>query len=149
VAVVFVGYRRNANLLKILGLFMMAYLITVFAVSQPWGQVLTRTFVPRVEFSTSFLFLLVGTFGTTITAYCRFWQSEQEVEEELANGMIGPQGKVDEKRLDPFLKRVRTDTKIGTVWAEVVQWAIIVTCATVHSGTGSPTSPPRPRQRAR
>jgi Mn2+/Fe2+ NRAMP family transporter len=26
---------------------------------------------------------------------------------------------------------VKTDTKIGTGWAEVVQWAIIVTCATV------------------
>ena len=45
--------------------------------------------------------------------------------------MIGPDGKVDEQQLTPFLQRVKTDTKIGTGWAEVVQWAIIVTCATV------------------
>ncbi len=131
VCVVFVGYRRYANLLKFLGLFLLAYLVTVFAVSQPWGKVLKSTFVPHIEFTTSFLFLLVGTFGTTITAYCWFWQSDQEVEEELADRMIGPDGKVDEQQLTPFLKRVKTDTKIGTGWAEVVQWAIIVTCATV------------------
>jgi NRAMP (natural resistance-associated macrophage protein)-like metal ion transporter len=131
VCVVFVGYRRYANILKFLGLFLLAYLVTVFAVSQPWGTVLKSTFVPHIQFTTSFLFLLVGTFGTTITAYCWFWQSDQEVEEELADRMIGPDGKVDQQQLDPFLKRVKTDTKIGTGWAELVQWAIIVTCATV------------------
>jgi len=131
VCVAFVGYRRYANILKFLGLFLLAYLVTVFAVSQPWGTVLKSTFVPHIQFTTSFLFLLVGTFGTTITAYCWFWQSDQEVEEELADRMIGPDGKVDQQQLDPFLKRVKTDTKIGTGWAEVVQWAIIVTCATV------------------
>jgi len=131
VLVVFVGYRRYANVLKVLGLFLLAYLVTAFAVAEPWGEVLKRTFVPHIEFTTSFLFLTVGTFGTTITAYCWFWQSDQEVEEELADRMIGPGGKVDERRLDPFLKRVKTDTKIGTAWAEVVQWAIIVVCGTV------------------
>jgi Mn2+/Fe2+ NRAMP family transporter len=131
VCVVFVGYRRYANILKFLGLFLLAYLVTVFAVSQPWGTVLKSTFVPHIQFATSFLFLLVGTFGTTITAYCWFWQSDQEVEEELADRMIGPDDKVDEQQLTPFLERVKTETKIGTGWAEVVQWAIIVTCATV------------------
>ena len=33
VCVVFVGYRRYANILKFLGLFLLAYLVTVFAVS--------------------------------------------------------------------------------------------------------------------
>jgi NRAMP (natural resistance-associated macrophage protein)-like metal ion transporter len=131
VLVVFVGYRRYANVLKVLGLFLLAYLITAFAVAEPWGEVLKSTFVPHIELTTSFLFLTVGTFGTTITAYCWFWQSDQEVEEQLADRMIGPDGKVDEQRLGPFLKGVKTDTKIGTAWAEVVQWAIIVVCATV------------------
>jgi Mn2+/Fe2+ NRAMP family transporter len=38
VLVVFVGYRRYANVLKVLGMFLLAYLVTVFAVSQPWGR---------------------------------------------------------------------------------------------------------------
>ena len=135
-SVVFVGYRRYANILKVLGMFLLAYLVTVFAVSQPWGTVLKNTFVPHIELSTSFLFLLVGTFGTTITAYCWFWQSDEEVEEELADRMIGPDGEVDEEQLGPFLKRVKTDTKIGTAWAEVVQWSIIVVCATVLFSNG-------------
>ena len=142
VCVVFVGYRRYANILKVLGPFLLAYLVTVFVVSPPWGTVLKSTFVPHIEFSTSFLFLLVGTFGTTITAYCWFWQSDEEVEEELANRMIGSEGKVNERRLGAFLKRVRTDTKIGTGWAEVVQWAIIVVChrAVQHGVTNITTA---------
>jgi len=38
VCVAFVGYRRYANILKFLGLFLLAYLVTVFAVSQPWNR---------------------------------------------------------------------------------------------------------------
>jgi Mn2+/Fe2+ NRAMP family transporter len=90
VSVVFIGYRRHANVLKVLGLFLLAYLVTAFAIAEPWGEVLKATFVPHVELTTSFLFLTVGTFGTTITAYCWFWQSDQEVEEELADRTIGP-----------------------------------------------------------
>ena len=122
--------------LKVLGLFLLAYLVTAFAVSEPWGEILKRSFIPHIELTTTFLFLIVGTFGTTITAYCWFWQSDQEVEEQLADRMIGPDGAVDQQRLGPFLKRVKTDTKIGTAWAEVVQWAIIVVCATVLFGHG-------------
>ena len=134
--VMLVGYRRYANVLKVLGLFLLAYLVTAFAVSEPWGEILKRSFIPHIELTTTFLFLIVGTFGTTITAYCWFWQSDQEVEEQLADRMIGPDGAVDQRRLGPFLKRVKTDTKIGTAWAEVVQWAIIVVCATVLFGHG-------------
>ena len=137
VLVLFVGYRRYANVLKILGLFLLAYLVAAFAISAPWGHVLEATFVPHIQFTTSFLFLTVGTFGTTITAYCWFWQSDEEVEEELADGTIGPDGKVDEHRLLPFLRRARADTKVGTLWAEVVQWAIVVVCGTVLFAHGA------------
>jgi len=128
---VFVGYRRYANILKILGMFLLAYVVTVFAVNEPWGEVLKSTFIPHIEFTTSFLFLTVGTFGTTITAYCWFWQSDEEVEEELEDHTIGIDGVVSEERLAPFLKGVKRDTWFGAVFAELVQWAIIVVCASV------------------
>lgn len=128
---VFVGYRRYANVLKILGMFLLAYVITVFVVNEQWREVLKYTFIPHLQFTTSFLFLTVGTFGTTITAYCWFWQSDEEVEEELEDHTIGIDGVIDEPRLAPFLKRVKTDTWVGALWAEVVQWAIIVVCASV------------------
>jgi hypothetical protein len=41
---------------------------------------------PPYRVHTAFLFLLVGRFGTTITAYCWFWQSDQEVEEDSPIG---------------------------------------------------------------
>ncbi|MBV8560871.1 MAG: divalent metal cation transporter, partial [Acidimicrobiia bacterium] len=57
--VMFVGYRRYANVLKVLGLFLLAYLVTAFAVSEPWGEILKRSFIPHIELTTTFLFLIV------------------------------------------------------------------------------------------
>lgn len=126
-----VGYRRYAEILKFLGTVLWAYMITVFVVHEPWGTIARYTIVPRVSLTTSFLFLLVGTFGTTITAYCWFWQCDEEVEEEIADHAIGPDGKVDPSTLPAFLRRVRWDTAAGAAFAELIQWAIIVTCASV------------------
>jgi NRAMP (natural resistance-associated macrophage protein)-like metal ion transporter len=55
VLVAFVGYERYANVLKVLGMFLLAYLVTVFPVSQPWSEVLKSTFVPHIELTTSFV----------------------------------------------------------------------------------------------
>jgi Mn2+/Fe2+ NRAMP family transporter len=49
-------------------------------------QVLLGTIVPRIRFDAQFLSLLVAVIGTTLSAYLYTWQSNQEVEEEIAMG---------------------------------------------------------------
>jgi Mn2+/Fe2+ NRAMP family transporter len=71
--------------------------------------------------------VVVGVFGTTISPYMFFWQASQEVEEEIAEHMDPP----DLPRLRRFLHHVRIDTLWGMIFAEVIQWFIIVVCATV------------------
>ena len=78
---VYVSYRTYARVLKWLALALLAYLVTALIVTEPWGVLLRATFVPHMEFSASFLFIITGVLGTTITPYMFFWQASQEVEE--------------------------------------------------------------------
>jgi Mn2+/Fe2+ NRAMP family transporter len=83
-----------------------------------------------VEFSFDFLFIVVGVFGTTISPYMFFWEASQEVEEEISLHIIGKEGQKPVKTRQ-FLRNLRIDNAIGMVYAEVIQWFIIITTATV------------------
>ena len=50
-------------------------------VPEPWGTILRATFVPHIEFSVAFFFVITAVIGTTITPYMFFWQASQEVED--------------------------------------------------------------------
>lgn len=127
---VFVGYKKYAQILKWLGLALLAYPITALMVHEPWGQILIATLIPHVEFSFDFLFIVVGVFGTTISPYMFFWEASQEVEEEISLHMIVREGEKP-VMIRRFLRHLRIDNAIGMVFAEVIQWFIIVTTATV------------------
>ena len=127
---VFVGYKKYANILKWLGLALLAYPVTALMVHEPWRQILIATLIPHVEFSFDFLFIVVGVFGTTISPYMFFWEASQEVEEEISLHIIGKEGQKPVKTRQ-FLRNLRIDNAIGMVYAEVIQWFIIITTATV------------------
>ena len=120
-----------AKFLKWLALALLAYPATALIVKQPWGQILYATFVPHLEFSVSFLFIITGVFGTTISPYMFFWQASQEVEEEIEREIpLKPNGQ--KPRLPKhFISDMRVDTATGMIAAELVQWFIIITTATV------------------
>jgi Mn2+/Fe2+ NRAMP family transporter len=48
--------------------------------------VLQGTLVPEVRFESTFLATLVAVLGTTISPYLFFWQTSEEVEEEMMHG---------------------------------------------------------------
>src|SRR5664279_734183 len=127
---VFVGYKKYANILKWLGLALLAYPVTALMVHEPWEQILVATLIPHVEFSFDFLFIVVGVFGTTISPYMFFWEASQEVEEEISLHIIGKEGQKPVKTRQ-FIRNLRIDNAIGMVYAEVIQWFIIITTATV------------------
>ena len=80
------SYRRIARIFKWLTLVLFAYVATAFLAHADWRAVLRYTLLPHVEWSSSFLSVLVGILGTTISPYLFFWQAAQEVEEERAMG---------------------------------------------------------------
>jgi NRAMP (natural resistance-associated macrophage protein)-like metal ion transporter len=114
-----VSYRRYAKVLKWLTVSLLAYPVTAFFVPEPWGTIARATFVPHLQFSATFFYVITAVIGTTITPYMFFWQTSQEVEEN--------QGRPAKRSL----RDLRTDNAVGMIISQAVAWFIIITAATV------------------
>lgn len=133
---ILITYETYAKFLKWLALALLAYPATTLMVKQDWGAILSATFVPHIEFTTSFLFIITGVFGTSISPYMFFWQASEEVEEERAQAI--PLKRDGEPRLPRrFMTDMRLDTTAGMVAAEGAQWFIIITTASVLYKNGA------------
>ncbi|HJP67874.1 MAG TPA: divalent metal cation transporter, partial [Sphingomicrobium sp.] len=103
---------------------------TTLIVKQQWGDILYATVVPHVELTLSFLFIITGVFGTSISPYMFFWQASEEVEEVNVQEIVAKSN--GEPRLPAgFIRDMRLDTSAGMIAAELAQWFIIITTASV------------------
>jgi Mn2+/Fe2+ NRAMP family transporter len=93
--------------------------------------VLKATIVPTVQLDPKFLTTLVAILGTTISPYLFFWQTSQEVEEEVQMGrttLWQRRGASDEE-----LKYAALDVNTGMFFSNVVMYFIILaTAATLY-----------------
>lgn len=127
---VFISYATYAKFLKWLALALLAYPATTLLVKQDWSAILYATLVPHIELTVSFLFIITGVFGTSISPYMFFWQASEEVEEERAQQM--PLKRNGAPRVGrSFISDMRVDTAAGMFAAEAAQWFIIITTASV------------------
>ncbi|WP_316804420.1 divalent metal cation transporter [Pedobacter nototheniae] len=130
---IFTNYKVYSRILKWLALALLAYPITAFIIDQPWPTVLRATVVPHFEFSFSFLFIITGVFGTTITPYMFFWQASQEVEEEKIKGLF----RNGKPRIGwPHIRAMRKDNNVGMIISEFTTWCILLVGATVLHNSG-------------
>ena len=130
---IFTNYKTYAKILKWLALVLIAYPLTVFLVQEPWMTLLKATFIPHVQFSFAFLFIITGVLGTTISPYMFFWEASEEIEEEKEKRII-KDGKP--KITAAFIKKMRIDNFVGMLSSEVATWSIIVVGATVLNAHG-------------
>jgi Mn2+/Fe2+ NRAMP family transporter len=138
VSEVVISYKTYARVLKWLALALLSYPATAFIVKQPWKEILYATVVPHIELTFAFFFIITGVFGTSISPYMFFWQASEEVEEEKAIRM--PMGGDGFPKLPRrFIRDMRIDTLVGMVSAELAQWFIIITTATVLFKHGTTT----------
>lgn len=125
---IFTSYPVYAKILKWFALALLSYPITVFIVKQPWVEILKATFIPHIEFNSSFLFIIIGVLGTTISPYMFFWEANEEVEEEKSQHLIKKGVPQITKK---FIQTMRTDNAVGMIVSQVATWSIIVVSATV------------------
>ena len=126
------SYRSMVRVFKWLTLVLFAYVITAFLVKPDWGQVIRATVIPHVEWTRSYMSILVGILGTTISPYLFFWQAAEEVEEDREHG----KKTVAERKgsTDSELAAARTDIMTGMLFSNVVMYFIILaTAATLHA----------------
>ncbi len=132
---IFIPYKRYASYLKYLTLVLFAYVISAFSVTIDWGTVLHSTLVPNFHFSKDAVILLCAALGTTISPYLFFWQSSQEVEEQILHG-----GKTEDMRrmhtTDQDIKNMRVDVWSGMFVSNMIMFFIIAACAATLFANG-------------
>ena len=95
------------------------------------GEVLRGTFVPNIQFNREFLSILVAIIGTTLSAYLYTWQSNEEVEEEIALGRTTLEERQGASRRE--LRETRRDIFWGMAFSNLVMYFIILaTGSTLH-----------------
>jgi NRAMP (natural resistance-associated macrophage protein)-like metal ion transporter len=129
-----IPYPRYAKILKYLTFSLLAYVVTLFLVGADWGSIFRGAFLPHFSFSKDFILNVVAFLGTTISPYLFFWQSDEEVEEEIATGKLKMMGKGIPKISGMDIRNMRADTVIGMFFSNLVSFFIIATCAaTLHA----------------
>ena len=80
-----------------------------------------------------YLLNVVAVLGTTITPYCFFWQADQEAEEDFARGRVQFFGQGVPVLAKGDIREMRADTAVGMGFSNVIQFFIVLTCAsTLH-----------------
>lgn len=132
---IFIPYKRYSKYLKYLALVLFAYVFSAFSVSINWGDVFNHLFVPTVSFRREEIILICAAFGTTISPYLFFWQTSQEVEEQILKGE-----KTEETRRNlntgEDIHKMRIDVWSGMFFSNLIMFFIIATCAAALFGNG-------------
>jgi len=130
-----IPYKKYIKYLQLLSMILVVYLITAFMLKHDWGTLTWDTFVPQIEFKLEYLMVIIGLMGTTISPYLFFWQSAEEVEEEIASGKI-KDFNYHPKVVKKDIKRMESDTKAGMLFSNIIALAIMMTTAATLHATG-------------
>lgn len=132
---IFIPYKKYSKYLKYLALILLAYVFSAFAVHIDWSVVFHHLILPTFSFSKDEIILICAAFGTTISPYLFFWQSSQEVEEQIMKGE-----KTEEIRkastTPEDIKKMRIDVWSGMFFSNAIMFFIIATCAAALFSNG-------------
>lgn len=132
---IFSTYASYARILKYLALVLLAYIFSGLSVSVDWKSVLSHATIPSISFSREQIFLVCGILGTTISPYLFFWQTSQEVEEEILHGKTSIEAR-QQITTPREIKQMRVDVWSGMFLSNVVMFFIIMTCAATLFAAG-------------
>jgi NRAMP (natural resistance-associated macrophage protein)-like metal ion transporter len=131
---VFVSYRVYVKYLKWLALALFSYVIAaMFLRDVDIVSVIRSTFIPSVSFNRETLFLICAVLGTTLSPYLFFWQTTQEVEDEVLEGKTSIKMRVQAATKNR-MGRMRIDVWTGMLFSNLVMYFIILTTGTVIEG---------------
>lgn len=130
---VFIPYQKYARYLKYLSFVLIAYIIAGLSIDLDWKAALYGTVVPHFDFSKDSILLLCAILGTSITPYCFFWQTSQEVEEKRVRSNGASLAKVENKEIENkhAISNMRFDVWTGMFFSNLTMFFIIAVCGAV------------------
>ena len=140
-AEIFIPYKTYSKVLKFLTFSLFLYVLTAFLVvhGSEWSIIAKSTLLPHFELNKTFVLMIIAVLGTTISPYLFFWQTSEEVEEEVTEGKVKEMGqqqapKPKITKLD--LKNMRIDVITGMGFAQIIFWFIMITSASSLHNNG-------------
>ena len=124
---IFTPYVRYARYLKWLAMVLLAYIFSAILAHLNWTEVATHALIPRFHLNKESIILLCAVLGTTISPYLFFWQTSQEVEEQILQGKATQhQRRTATSTTD--IKSMRIDVWSGMFLSNLVMFFIIAAC---------------------
>jgi NRAMP (natural resistance-associated macrophage protein)-like metal ion transporter len=125
------AYKNYAQYLKWLALTLFVYVFAGFVVDVNWNEAMKSLLVPNLHLGKDELLILTAVLGTTISPYLFFWQTSQEVEEQILEGKKTIKQRIGITAVDA--KKMRVDVWSGMFFSNLVMFFIIAVCAaTLH-----------------
>ncbi len=126
---IFTPYQRYAKYLKWLALILITYILSAIVAKPDWHLILQHALIPSFDLSKNSILLICAILGTTVTPYLFFWQTSQEVEDEIAAGQttIALRKNTTKKEI----KNMRVDVWSGMFLSNVVMFFIIAACGSI------------------
>jgi len=121
---VFGSYTLIRRIFRWLALTLLAYVGAALLAKPDMMAILKGSLIPTVEFNKEFLSIAVAVIGTTLSAYLYTWQSNEEVEEEIAEGKTTVQER--QGASDDDLKRSSREILIGMTFSNLIMYFIIL-----------------------
>lgn len=123
---IFSTYEKYAKYLKYMALILFSYVFSTLSIPNlNWGSIFHHVISPNMEFGKDQILIICAFFGTTISPYLFFWQTSQEVEEEILLGkttLVKRQAEIT----DEEIKNMRVDVWSGNFLSEMIMFFIIV-----------------------
>lgn len=125
---IFTTYEKYAKYLKWLALVLLSYVFSALTIQMDWTKVAMSAIIPSITFSKDQILLITAVLGTTISPYLFFWQTSQEVEEQILGGKTTLKLRQEETTSEE-VKSMRTDVWSGMFLSNMVMFFIIAACA--------------------
>jgi NRAMP (natural resistance-associated macrophage protein)-like metal ion transporter len=121
---IYFSYGQYAKYLKWLALILFSYIASSLVIGLDWTDAVSHAIIPSITWSREQIILICAILGTTISPYLFFWQTSQEVEEQILEGKTSIKSRVDE--INPKeIRKMRIDVWSGMFLSNLVMFFII------------------------
>lgn len=131
---IFSTYEKYVRYLKFLALVLISYVASALLTRLNWAELINGALIPSISFSQEQLFLICAVLGTTISPYLFFWQTSQEVEEEILEGKSTIRMRQDIHKRE--ISKMRIDVFSGMFISNLVMFFIIAASAAALNAYG-------------
>lgn len=124
---IIIPYKKYVKYLKWFALSLLAYVATALMIHMEWSQLLKSLVIPHMSFNKEEIILITGILGTTVSPYLFFWQTAEEIEEEIVEGKTSIKERQGTNKEE--VSKMRRDVWSGMFYSNLIMFFIIAVCA--------------------